>query len=45
MGRYYGMITAPQTDAPSLLTVEKRDMQLCAKPYAGPPRPKLEHER
>ncbi len=45
MGRYYGMITSPQTDDPSLLTVERRGLQLGAKPYAGPERPKLFHER
>ncbi|MCA9412481.1 MAG: hypothetical protein KC944_14795 [Candidatus Omnitrophica bacterium] len=41
MGRYYGMILAPETDDPELLTVEKRNLQLGAKPYDGPPRPDL----
>ena len=44
MGRYYGMITAPQTDDPALVLVPERGLQLGAKPYDGPPRPKLEHE-
>ncbi len=45
MGRYYGMITAPQTTDPELTSVPKRDVYLGAKPYAGPPRPKLKHEQ
>jgi hypothetical protein len=45
MGRYYGMITAPRTDDPNLITVPKRGLQLGAKPYDGPPRPKLWHEQ
>jgi hypothetical protein len=45
MARYYGFIEAPTTTDPNLLTVEKRGLQLGAKPYDGPPRPKLEHER
>jgi hypothetical protein len=45
MGRYYGMITAPQTDDPNLTTVPERGLQLGAAPYAGPPRPKLKHEK
>ncbi len=45
MGRYYGMITAPQTDDENLTTVPKRGLKLGAEPYAGPPRPKLEHEQ
>lgn len=45
MGRYYGMISAPQTDDPALTSVPQRDLQLGAKPYDGPPRPKLKHER
>ncbi len=44
MGRYYGMITAPQTDDAALLTVEQRGLELGAKPYTGPGRPKLNHE-
>jgi hypothetical protein len=38
MARYYGMILAPDTKDDRLLTVEKRGLQLGAKPYAGPPR-------
>jgi hypothetical protein len=45
MGRYYGMITPPQTDDPALTTVPERGLQLGATPYSGPPRPKLEHEQ
>jgi len=45
MGRYYGMITPPQTDDETLTTVPKRGLSLGAKPYAGPPRPKLWHEQ
>lgn len=45
MARYYGFIKAPTTADPKLLTVEKRDLQLGAKPYDGPPRPKLRHEQ
>jgi len=45
MGRYYGFIAAPTTRDPNLLSVEKRDLQLGAKPYDGPPRPKLWHEQ
>lgn len=44
MGRYYGMITAPQTEDEVLLTVEQRGLELGAKPYTGPGRPKLKHE-
>jgi len=44
MGRYYGMITAPDTDDPELVSVPHRGLQLGAKPYDGPPRPKLKHE-
>jgi hypothetical protein len=44
MGRYYGMITAPQTKDKELTTVPIRDLQLGAKPYAGPARPKLNFE-
>jgi hypothetical protein len=44
MGRYYGMITAPQTDDKSLTTVPRRNLHLGAAPYSGPPRPKLWHE-
>ncbi|MBI2421649.1 MAG: hypothetical protein HYV27_02385 [Candidatus Hydrogenedentes bacterium] len=45
MGRYYGFITAPQTDDPELITVPERGLQVGAKPYAGPARPKLKHEQ
>ncbi len=45
MGRYYGMITAPQTDDKSLTTVPERDIQVGAKPYEGPERPKLYFEK
>ena len=44
MGRYYGMITPPQTDDPALVAVPARGLQLGAIPYAGPPRPRLRHE-
>ncbi|HUW59925.1 MAG TPA: hypothetical protein VMZ06_02875 [Candidatus Bathyarchaeia archaeon] len=45
MGRYYGMITPPQTVDENLVTVPKRGLQLGAAPYSGPPRPKLRHEQ
>ncbi|GMV95445.1 MAG: hypothetical protein AMXMBFR82_52230 [Candidatus Hydrogenedentota bacterium] len=45
MGRYYGMITAPQTDDKSLTTVPERNIQVGAKPYEGPARPKLYFEK
>jgi len=45
MGRYYGMITAPQTDDEELTTVPKRGIQLGAAPYNGPQRPPLWHEK
>jgi len=38
MARYYGMILTPDVEDEQLLTVEKRDLQLGAKPYDGPPR-------
>ncbi|MBN1346021.1 MAG: hypothetical protein JXQ73_25260 [Phycisphaerae bacterium] len=41
MGRYYGFIAPPTTKDPNLLTVEKRDLHLGAKPYDGPPPPYL----
>jgi len=41
MGRYYGFIEAPTTTDKNLLTVEKRDVQLGAAPYQGPPRPPI----
>jgi hypothetical protein len=39
MARYYGMILPPDTKDPKHLTVEKRNVQLGAKPYDGPQRP------
>ena len=44
MARYYGMITAPQTHDPSMISVPDRGLHVGAKPYDGPPRPKLKHE-
>ena len=41
MARYYGMILPPEVKDEQLLTVEKRGLQLGAKPYDGPPRPDL----
>jgi hypothetical protein len=41
MARYYGMILAPDVKDPTLLGMEKRGLQLGAKPYAGPQRPDL----
>jgi hypothetical protein len=41
MARYYGMILPPEVKDPALLGVEKRGLQLGAKPYSGPPRPDL----
>jgi len=41
MARYYGMILPPDTKEKKLLTVEKRGLQLGAKPYEGPSRPDL----
>jgi len=45
MGRYYGMIAAPQTTDKELTTVPRRGLHVGAKPYAGPPRPKLSFEK
>lgn len=45
MGRYYGMITGPQTDVSELTTVPERNIGFGAAPYAGPARPKLWHEQ
>jgi hypothetical protein len=45
MGRYYGMITAPQTSDANLITVPARNERHGAAPYSGPPRPKLKHEK
>jgi hypothetical protein len=43
LGRYHGLITAPETDDPSLtkakLTEEERNSR--AEPYKGPKRPKV----
>ena len=40
MGRYFGFITAPDTDDPTLLDIEDRPLeQRGAAPYDGPPRP------
>ena len=40
MGRYHGMIDAPDTTDPSLLTVTGESGEAPkAKPYGGPPRP------
>ena len=44
MGRYYGMISPPQTDDPSLTSVPRRNLRFGAVPYSGPARPKLWHE-
>lgn len=41
MGRYYGMIIAPTTQDPSLLTVGPPTRQLGALPYDGPPMPNV----
>ena len=45
MGRYYGLITAPQAKDKKLTTVPKRGLQLGAEPYGGPARPQLWHEQ
>jgi len=41
MARYYGFILPPDTRDSQLLTVEKQERTLGAKPYAGPPRPEV----
>jgi len=41
MARYYGTILPPGVKDDPLLKVEKRGLQLGAKPYDGPPRPDL----
>ena len=41
MARYYGMILPPEVNDDRLPAVEKRGLQLGAKPYDGPPRPDL----
>ncbi len=44
MGRYFGMITEPKTKDPAAKSYRKKIEVQGAKPYAGPPRPKLWHE-
>lgn len=39
MGRYYGLITGPETEEAALISVPKRNVQLGAEPYQGPARP------
>ena len=39
MGRYYGMITEPDTEEPSLTTVSGPSGETGAAPYTGPARP------
>ncbi len=43
LGRYHGMISAPETDDPKLTTVKpsKKGEHFGAEPYHGPKRPKL----
>ncbi len=41
MGRYHGMILAPETKDPALVSVPRRGLQLGATPYDGPPMPNL----
>ncbi len=41
MGRYYGMILAPDTTDPALTSVPRRGLQLGAVPYDGPPMPNV----
>jgi hypothetical protein len=42
MGRYYGLIKAPETKDPNLLSVPKRPGEkFGAEPYNGPDRPKI----
>jgi hypothetical protein len=42
MGRYYGMIEAPETKDPALITVpEDAGTHQWAKPYSGTPRPEI----
>jgi len=40
-GRYYGLITPPETDDPALTTVDPSYEILGAAPYDGPPRPEI----
>ncbi len=44
MARYYGFIKAPTATDPEVLGVPKRDLHFGARPYDGPPRPKLRNE-
>lgn len=40
MGRYFGFITAPESEEPTLIDIEDSPLQqLGAAPYIGPPRP------
>ena len=40
MGRYHGLIEAPATDDPELISVEPRTGEsFGAEPYSGPDRP------
>jgi hypothetical protein len=42
MGRYFGFIEAPETDDPALASIPRGPVvQHGAKPYDGPPRPRL----
>jgi hypothetical protein len=45
MGRYYGIITAPTTKDPKLITYPKSGHHIGAKPYDGPPRPPVWKDR
>ncbi len=45
MGRYYGFITEPTATDAALISVPKRGLHLGARPYSGPPRPKLSFEK
>ena len=38
MGRYFGIIEAPKTSDPELISVKKRNLQLGAAPFNGPAR-------
>lgn len=41
MGRYHGLIEAPNTNDPELTTVKSRSGEFGAKPYDGPERPEM----
>jgi hypothetical protein len=45
MARYFGFLTPPKATDLELTSVPKRRLQLGAKPYSGPPRPRLRHEQ